>query len=144
MKVCSIRQWLRLRRAIRAFSLICIIFCFMHDTQCNVFIDDATKMLRYTNYTIVHSYECLLLAIFCLDNLKRVGYFLDGKQVSEGGSSSWIWASTQEKIRKTSWGTNEPSGAYGENCIALHDTGKWTDISCTNPHPALCYLPIPI
>ena len=61
----------------------------------------------------------------------------DGNQVWIGGTDAategtWVWSPTNTPMSYTNWAPGEPNDNGGQHCLAVYDSGKWDDTTCTS------------
>jgi hypothetical protein len=49
----------------------------------------------------------------------------------------WAWIGGAD-LTFTDWLTGEPDGGRSHNCGQVLSTGKWSDVDCSTPLPAVC------
>ena len=68
-------------------------------------------------------------------------YLTSGNDRQREGT--WVWESTQHAVTYTRWGSRQPEGKEGEDCLVLsiHASDhfwEWHDISCGKQSRFIC------
>ena len=82
-----------------------------------------------------------LFANFTDSNLDSNRIWLDATDVATEGT--FIWIATNDVLTYTNWRPNEPTGNFDgrhEDCLQIHDDGKWNDESCTRTWSSVCEI----
>jgi len=81
-------------------------------------------------------------AIFTLVGNDFLSWFIGLTDVDSEGSFVWV-DDTPLLPEQSNWAENEPNDAMmNEDCVVLSSLGTWNDLSCTNPRPIICEVPL--
>lgn len=67
------------------------------------------------------------------------GWWIGGVPVTDENGVNWIWENSSTQMNFSNWDTYQPNN-FGEECVIMSGSGRWSDISCTYAFNIICEM----